>query len=120
MPLVAYHGEIGREATAAHLMYDAWGASDPKRRIALAKKALGLSPLCADAYVLLAQETASNLDQAIELYRQGVEAGEMALGKAAFRDDVGHFWGLLETRPYMRARHGLAQTSGRKACVTRP
>jgi hypothetical protein len=75
----------------------------------LAQKALELSPLCADAYVLLAQETARNLDEAIDLYRQGVEAGKKALGKSAFRDDVGHFWGLLETRPYMRARHGLAQ-----------
>jgi len=90
-------------------MYDAWDANDKKRRIALAEKALELSPLCADAYVLLAQETAGNSDQAIELYRQGVEAGEKAIGKTAFRDDVGHFWGLLETRPYMRARHGLAQ-----------
>jgi tetratricopeptide (TPR) repeat protein len=95
---------------AQDIMYDAWDASDRDRRIALAKKALEISLLCADAYVLLAQETAGNLNQAIELYRQGVEAGEKAIGKAAFRDDVGHFWGLLETRPYMRARHGLAQT----------
>ena len=56
----------------------------------------------------MAQETAGDLDEAIDTYRQGVEAGEKALGKAAFRDDVGHFWGILETRPYMRARHGLA------------
>lgn len=95
---------------AQEIIYDAWDASDRKRRISLAKKALELSPLCADAYVLLAQETARDLDEAIEIYRQGVEAGEKALGKAAFRDDVGHFWGLLETRPYMRARQGLAQT----------
>lgn len=91
-------------------MYDAWDSSDRKRRIALAKKALEISPLCADAYVLLAQETAGDLDQAIELYRRGVEAGEKAIGKAAFRNDVGHFWGLFETRPYMRARQGVAQT----------
>lgn len=95
---------------AQDIMYDAWDTGDRKRRIALAKKALEISPLCADAYVLLAQETAENLDQAIELYRQGVEAGERSIGKAAFRDDVGHFWGMLETRPYMRARQGLAQT----------
>jgi len=95
---------------AQDIIYDAWDSGDKKRRIALAKKALEISPLCADAYVLLAQETARDLDQAIELYRQGVEAGEKAIGKAAFRDDVGHFWGLLETRPYMRARQGLAQT----------
>jgi len=95
---------------AQDIMYDAWDASDQKRRIALAKKALELSPLCADAYVLLAQETARDLDETIDIYRHGVEAGEKALGKAAFREDVGHFWGLIETRPYMRARHGLAQT----------
>lgn len=94
---------------AQDIMYDAWDASDRDRRIVLAKKALEISPLCADAYVLLAQETAKDLDQAIEIYRQGVEAGEKALGKTAFHEDVGHFWGLLETRPYMRARHGLAQ-----------
>ena len=35
-------------------------------------------------------------------------AGERALGAQAFEEDVGHFWGLLETRPYMRARAGLA------------
>jgi hypothetical protein len=29
------------------------------------------------------------------------------LGKQAFEEYVGHSWGLLETRPYMRAREGL-------------
>jgi tetratricopeptide (TPR) repeat protein len=95
---------------AQAIMYDAWGTGDRRRRIALAKKALKVSPLCADAYVLLAQETAGHLDEAIDMYRRGVEAGEKALGVAAFRENVGHFWGVLETRPYMRARHGLAQT----------
>jgi hypothetical protein len=66
-------------------MYDAWDARDKKRRIALAKKALELSPLCADAYVLLAQETAKDLDQTIEICRQGVEAGEKALGNCVLR-----------------------------------
>jgi tetratricopeptide (TPR) repeat protein len=93
---------------AQDIMYDAWDADSKARRVALAKKALKVSPLCADAYVLLAQEVARHLDEEIELYQKGVEAGEKALGAAAFRDDVGHFWGLLETRPYMRARCGLA------------
>lgn len=25
-----------------------------------------------------------------------------------FKEETGHFWGILETRPYMRARQGLA------------
>ncbi len=36
-------------------------------------------------------------------------AGERALGKQVFEEYAGHFWGMLETRPYMRARQGLAQ-----------
>lgn len=94
---------------AQDIMYDAWEVSDPKRRVALARKAFEISPDCADAYVLLAEETASSLPEALQLYRQGVEAGERALGKEAFEEDVGHFWGILETRPYMRARAGLAE-----------
>ena len=94
---------------AQDIMYDAWEVSDPKRRIAMARSALEISPDCADAYVLLAEETASSLPEALHLYRQGVEAGERALGREAFEEDVGHFWGILETRPYMRARAGLAE-----------
>jgi len=96
-------------AQAQDIMWDAWDLTDRRRRIALAKKALKISPLCADAYVMLAIEAAADNDEALDLYRRGVEAGEKAIGEAAFRDDVGHFWGILETRPYMRARQGLAQ-----------
>ena len=31
------------------------------------------------------------------------------LGKKAFKEFVPHFWGVLETRPYMRARFQLAE-----------
>jgi tetratricopeptide (TPR) repeat protein len=37
-----------------------------------------------------------------------VEAGERALGEDYFDDNTGHFWVLLETRPYMRALEGKA------------
>ena len=94
---------------AQDMMYDAWEATGSKRRIALARKALETSPDCADAYALLAKECANSVTEALDLYRQGVEAGERALGKEAFEEDVGGFWGILETRPYMRARAGLAE-----------
>ena len=42
-------------------------------------------------------------------YQAGVAAGERALRRQAFERDAGHFWGILETRPYMRARAGLAE-----------
>ncbi len=93
---------------AQEIMWDAWDAGTRKRRIALANKALAISPLCADAYVLLAQEAAHKPHEAVDFYRKGVEAGEEALGQRPFREDVGDFWLIIETRPYMRARQGLA------------
>lgn len=94
---------------AQDMIYDAWEIATPKRRIELARKALEVSMDCADAYVLLAEEAATSPSEALDFYRQGVEAGERVLGKEAFEEDVGDFWGILETRPYMRARAGLAQ-----------
>src|SRR5579871_1074697 len=92
---------------AQALMYRAFEESDEKKRIQLAKDALAISPDCADAYNLLA-EHAPTLKETRRLYEQGVAAGERALGPEAFQRDVGRFWGILETRPYMRARLGLA------------
>ena len=102
---------------AQELMYQAFEEPNPGKRIALAHEALSISPNCADAYVLLAEEEADTIQRALEYYQQGVAAGERALGKVAdpaassgdfFEENVGDFWGILETRPYMRARQGLA------------
>ena len=93
---------------AQEIMWDAWDEQNPRRRIDLARKALRISDDCADAFVLLAEEASSSLDEATALYEKGVRAGERALGEKTFTEDAGHFWGLLETRPYMRARAGLA------------
>ena len=101
---------------AQELMYQAFGTPDPEERVKLAKQALDLCPDCADAYVLLAEHTKSR-KEALDLFEKGVAAGERALGPKAFQEDVGHFWSLLETRPYMRAREGLASklwTMGRR------
>ena len=93
---------------AQDLIYEAWEADTSKRRIALAVKALAISPMCADAHVLLAEHAKPGSAEELELWRHGVEAGEKALGKSGFEEYAGHFWGFLETRPYMRARFGLA------------
>jgi tetratricopeptide (TPR) repeat protein len=97
-------------AQAQEVMYEAWDQTDPRARVALAHKALKISPHCADAYVLLAEEEAKSVQEALEYYRKGVEAGEQVLGPKEFKEYAGHFWGFLETRPYMRARAGLAAT----------
>jgi tetratricopeptide (TPR) repeat protein len=103
--------EVDREATPLELaqdkMYEAFEASG-KKRTKLAREALSICADCADAYVLLAEEAAANVEQAKELFEQGVKAGERSLGSDFFKESSGHFWGVPETRPYMRAREGLA------------
>jgi len=105
-------GQTGADtplARAQALVYQAFEEQDEERRAELAREALALCPDCADAYVLLA-EHAPTRKQALELYQQGVAAGQRALGERGFQEAVGHFWGILETRPYMRARLGLAHS----------
>ncbi len=86
-------------AEAQQIMYDAWDQTSSRARIALAHKALTISPLCADAYILLAEEAAKSRDEALKYYRKSVEVAEQALGTKGFREYAGHFWGFLETRP---------------------
>jgi tetratricopeptide (TPR) repeat protein len=93
---------------AQDVMYQAWDAHGAQR-VRLARQALEISPDCADAYVLLAEETAQSPQEAKDLYQQGIQAGERAIGPQNFQEFIGHFWGILETRPYLRARAGLAQ-----------
>jgi len=93
---------------AQELIYGAWEAPNKGERAKLARQALEISPDCADAYVILAEDTAQDIEEQLRIYQAGVEAGERAIGTESFAESVGHFWGILSTRPYMRARAGLA------------
>jgi tetratricopeptide (TPR) repeat protein len=90
---------------AQELAYDAMEAQG-RLRVKKARQALAISGDCADAWVLLAEQ-ASTADLAATRYEHAMRAGAAAIGDrfAALR---GEFWGHLETRPYMRARLGLA------------
>ena len=94
---------------ALELMFQAFDSSGTKR-IQLARQALSIDPDCADAYCLLAEETSKSAREALRLYRRAVDAGERSLGSEVFDEAAGHFWGMIETRPYMRAMMGLAIT----------
>lgn len=54
---------------AQELMYRAWESNDPVERIELAGQALQKSEDCADAWILLAKESAVDLPQALESNR---------------------------------------------------
>jgi tetratricopeptide (TPR) repeat protein len=94
---------------AQQLVYDAMDANTPERMAALVAQALKLDPENVDALSMMARMAGFEGEQRIEFLRTIVERGAKRLGKKAFKDLVPHFWGFLETRPYMRARQELAE-----------
>jgi tetratricopeptide (TPR) repeat protein len=104
------------KARAQAMLDQARKEPDARRRVRLAHDALAVWADCADAHVLLADHAATS-KEALRHYERGVAAGERSLGPGALERDAGRFWRLGETRPYMRARLGLAHalwTAGRR------
>jgi tetratricopeptide (TPR) repeat protein len=101
---------------AQELVYKALENEDPEWQITQAQKALDICRDCADAYTILA-EYAPDSAQALMLCAAAVEAALRVMDPELLQSQVGNFWGILETRPYMRARLALAQrlwTAGRR------
>ena len=73
----------------------------------LIKQALELDPDNADAYNYLAS-VETDVDKALAFYKEAIEAGERSLGEEFMKEEKGHFWGMIESRPYMRAKAGMA------------
>lgn len=94
---------------AQDLAWDAFDTLSKTKKRQLAKLALGIYPDCADAYVILAG-LEPNPEKALGIYEKGVEAGRRDLGEERFAADAGHFWGILDTRPYMRSVQGRGLT----------
>lgn len=92
---------------AKEVFYKACDAPSKKKRIELAKKAIAISPLCADAYVLLAEHEEWASDAQLDLYKKAEEAGRKSIG-GQYDELAGEFWGWIETRPFMNAKLGLA------------
>jgi tetratricopeptide (TPR) repeat protein len=94
---------------AQALCYQALDARG-RRQVQLARQALGIDPDCCEALLMLAERAGAGGDDAegaLPLYRRAVEAGQRQLGPEAFETGAGQFWGIVETRPYMRARAAL-------------
>lgn len=97
------------KAQAQDLAWDAMDARSEKEHTSLLERALALDPECVDALVMKAAR-ARTLKESLAMLEKAVDAGERALGEHVFTKEKGYFWGLMETRPYMRARAELAST----------
>ena len=96
-----------REASEA-LFYDSLEASTTEEEWDLLTHALDEDPGNAAVLLSLLDFLVVTLDEEILALRKIVALGERRLGKKGFKEYAGHFWGCLETRPYMRARAWLA------------
>lgn len=90
---------------AAALYQDAL-ESFGRRRVVLARAALAENPAHVDARILIAESTRA-VDRRVEMFQEAKQAAAAALGSD--QDEfAGKFWLFHETRPFMRACHGLA------------
>ena len=96
------------KSAAQDLVYEAWEEEDLERAMELFQRAADLDPTNVDAWLGMLEFAMVSADERIDLLRALVAMGEKNLG-ADFNEFKGHFWGFLETRPYMRARDMLAR-----------
>ncbi|MFB3827373.1 MAG: tetratricopeptide repeat protein [Bryobacteraceae bacterium] len=94
---------------AQELAYDALETDDLVEALSLINEALQLDPDCTDAQRLMVSLVPASLDNKIHLMREVVEKAEANLGEEFFRENLGHFWGTISTRPYMRAKQHLGE-----------
>lgn len=99
---------LTRKEQAEQLVDEAIDARSGKQARKLLQQALALDPDCVDALLLLAEIDCRTPEELIAAFEKAVAAGERSLGAEFFEENKGYFWGLLETRPYMRARFDLA------------
>jgi tetratricopeptide (TPR) repeat protein len=94
---------------AQQLAYDALETDDPIEALRLVTEAQELDPDCTDAQRLMVSLHPMDDDSRLRLMREVVDKAEQNLGEMFFAENMGHFWGVVETRPYMRAKLHLAE-----------
>jgi len=82
---------------------------DEARAAQLCRQALDIYPDCVDALHMLADIESQWQRDFIVGVNKAIEAGRRELGEEYFIENKGYFWGLIETRPFMRAMGALAQ-----------
>lgn len=73
----------------------------------LALKALQMDPDCIEAYEYLGS-LEPIIETAILYYKNGIEIAKRIYEKTHFKDGIGNFWLIHETRPFMRCMQALA------------
>lgn len=96
---------------AQELAWDAMDhlGGDDEEAARLCREALAIYPDCVDALSMLAEIESRWVKDYVDAMRKAVEAGRRELGSKRFKQYRGHFWHVIQTRPFMRAMAGLAR-----------
>lgn len=105
-----FDDENNDEYRSDDILEQAREAVSKKQAKELAKKALIIYPDNIDAMCYLANFE-NTLEKKLYKYNKAINRAEEILNKKnLFGDDsIGYFWGMMETRPYMRARCGKVE-----------
>jgi tetratricopeptide (TPR) repeat protein len=87
---------------------DALSGGDDEQAERLCRAALAIYPDCVDPLCMLAGMKRMRMYEYVEAMRMAVEAGRRDVGAKCLKEHRGMFWGILETRPLMRAMELLA------------
>jgi tetratricopeptide (TPR) repeat protein len=89
------------EEYAQDLVYQAQDCDDVIEADKLIYQALELDPECVEAFEYLGDMAGSPMASLI-FFKNAFLLAEKKLGEKFFQENKGHFWGIHETRPYMR------------------
>lgn len=101
--------DLTPEDRALDLVDEAWQSPVAKGK-KMARQALETWPDCIPAYEYLAAKTKLGKKHT-EYLEKGVEIGKRLFGGEFLAENRGYFWGIAETRPYMRCLDGLAHAN---------
>ncbi len=82
---------------------------DDESAAQICHKALEIYPDCVDALLMLADLESQWQRDFVSGVKKAIEAGRRDLGEEFFLENKGYFWGIVETRPFMRAMGALAE-----------
>lgn len=93
------------------LLYEAYEEPIKSKAIKLAKQALEINPDNIDAENFITKFETNTIKK-LGKYKETLDKEQAKLEKEDFfnKENIGIFWGLMETRPYMRTKHSYMLT----------
>ena len=99
--------ELTFEEQAQDLVFEAFKLTPDKAKKNI-EKALALDPTCIEAYEYLASRE-KKLEKALAVLEKGIAIGREKFGGQFLKKNKGIFWGIHETRPFMRCLYAKSE-----------